>query len=408
MKNKKVIAVIDLGTTNLKCGIFSFSSDRLPQLIGLSKKKTKGIHNSIIVNINDAIDSVRSCLVEVEKESQITLNKINVLIDPTEIITTRVTKFKTINGSKIEKDDASFLLKEAKKQVEQNNSRLSNIHIFNYKYVVDNKFFKELPFNIYADRFSQESVFLSVPKNILNNISEVFHSCDIEIDKFISCSYSLGVGCFTQDQIDYGCGIVDMGYEKTSLAVFKDSSLVYASSFPIGSNHITKDISRGCYLSEIESELIKKDVSIINNLDNELNNNEFLSDKYFFETKFRKISSKFVRNIIEARLDEILNKIFKEINFLQAESVKQNLIFTGEGSKLNDLKKIVNIKLSNNIFDADPDNFKLFGDIDRESLACYGAVKILTEGFVSEAIAITNKSPKDKNGFFTRIFNIFN
>ena len=68
-----------------------------------------------------------------------------------------------------------------------------------------------------------------------------------------------------------------MGYEKTSLAVFKDSSLVHVSSFPIGSNHITKDISRGCYLSEIESELIKKDISIINNSDEELNKNRFLS-----------------------------------------------------------------------------------------------------------------------------------
>ena len=408
MENKKVIAVIDLGTSNLKCAIFSIGSDRLTRLIGFSKKKTKGIHNSIIVNINDAIDSVRSCLVEVEKESQISLNKINVLIDPTEIITTRLTKSKKINGSKIEKNDATFLLKEAKKQVEQNNTRLSNIHIFNYKYVVDNKFFKGLPFNIYADQFSQENVFLSVPKNILKNILEVFHSCDIEIDKFISCSYALGICCFNQDQIDYGCGIVDMGYEKTSLAVFKDSSLVHASSFPIGSNHITKDISRGCYLSEIESELIKKDISIINNLDEELNKNEFLSDKYFSETKFRKISSKFVKNIIEARLDEILNKIFKEINFFQAKSTKQNLIFTGEGSKLNDLKKIINTRLSNCIFDINFNNLKSFSDINNESLACYGAVKILTEGFISEAIAVTNKSQKDKRGFFSRIFNIFN
>ena len=51
---------------------------------------------------------------------------------------------------------------------------------------------------------------------------------------------ALGICCFTQDQIDYGCGIVDIGYEKTSIALFKDSSLVRASSFPIGSNHITK------------------------------------------------------------------------------------------------------------------------------------------------------------------------
>jgi len=74
VENKKIIAIIDLGTFNLKCAIFSFSIGELPQLIGFSKKKTKGIHNSIIVNMSDAIDSVRSCLIEAEKKSQISLN----------------------------------------------------------------------------------------------------------------------------------------------------------------------------------------------------------------------------------------------------------------------------------------------------------------------------------------------
>ena len=103
MENKKVIAVIDLGTFNLKCAIFSFAGDGLPQLVGFSKKKTKGIYNSIIINTNDAINSVRSCLVEAEKESQISLNKINVLIDPTEIITTRLTKSKKLMDLKSKK-----------------------------------------------------------------------------------------------------------------------------------------------------------------------------------------------------------------------------------------------------------------------------------------------------------------
>ena len=408
MENKKIITVIDLGTSSLKCAVFSFGNDGLPKLLGFSKKKTKGIHNSIIFNRNNAIDSVRSCLIEVEKKLKITINKINVLIDPTEIITTRLTKFKKINGSKIEKNDVDFLLKEAKKQIELNNSRLSNIHIFNYRYLVDNKYFNDLPLNIYVDQFSQENVFLSVPKNILKNITQVFNSCDIEIDKFISCSYAQGLCYSNQDQIEYGCGIVDIGYEKTSLAIFKDSSLVYVSSFPIGSNHITKDISRGCYLSKIESELIKKKISIIDDLDEELDNNGFLSEKYFLETKFRKISTKFIKDIISARLDEILNKVFKEIYYLQAENIRHNLTIVGEGSRLNGLKKIINTKLSNDILDVNPYNFKIFENIDKELSACYGAVKILTEGFASEAIAIPNRGKKDKSGIFTRIFNIFN
>ena len=399
MKNKNIIAVIDLGTVNLKCAIYSLA-EGLPKLVGFSKKKTRGIHNSIIINLSHAIDSVRSCLAEAEKKSEINLEKINVLIDPVKTITTKLTKYKKVSGSKIEKDDISFLLKEAKKQVESNDSRISHIHIFNNKYVVDNNTFKNLPVNTYADNFSQENVFLGVPKNILKNISEVFHSCDIEIDKFIFSPYASGVYCFNQDQIDYGCGIVDVGYEKTSLALFKDSSLIHATSFPIGSNHITKDISRGCYLSEAESEIIKKDISILKHPDK----SQFLKENYFLESKFRKISLKFVKDVILARVDEILNKVFKEINLLLVNGTNFYLIFTGNGSTLKDFKKIAEGKLSNKIIDLETEESS---KIDIEFLSCYGAVKIMTEGFASEAIAVTDSNKAGKKLFFTRIFDIF-
>ena len=94
-----------------------------------------------------------------------------------------------------------------------------NLHIFNCKYVVDNKPFKDLPLNIYADKLSLENTFISIPKNILKNISEVFHSCDIAIDRFIFSSYATGTCCFTDDQIDYGCGIIDIGYEKNFFSI---------------------------------------------------------------------------------------------------------------------------------------------------------------------------------------------
>ena len=254
--------------------------------------------------------------------------------------------------------------------------------------------------NTYADNFSQENIFLGVPRNILKNISEVFHSCDIEIDKFIFSTYASGVYCFSQDQISHGCGIIDIGYEKTSLALFKDSSLVHAASFPIGSNHITKDISKGCYLSEAESEIIKKDISILDNS----NEQKFLMESFFLKSKFRKISINFVRDVISARIDEILNKIIKEMNLLPSKGANFNLFFTGNGSALKDFNNIAAKKLSNEILDLEA---KESNKIDMELLSCYGAAKIIVEGFSSEAIAMPSNGKVGKRGFFARIFDIF-
>ena len=97
MENKNIIAVIDLGTSSLKCAIFS-TEDNLPKLIGFSKRKSEGIHNSTIVDVNSAVDSIRKCLAEAEKKSKINLSTINVLIASNQIITTKVSKYKKMTS----------------------------------------------------------------------------------------------------------------------------------------------------------------------------------------------------------------------------------------------------------------------------------------------------------------------
>ena len=53
--------------------------------------------------------------------------------------------------------------------------------MFNFKYIIDNKVFKDLPINIFCNQLSLENIFISVQKNVLKNISEVFNSCNLEI-----------------------------------------------------------------------------------------------------------------------------------------------------------------------------------------------------------------------------------
>ena len=395
---EKIISIIDLGTNSLKCSIYQRNENEEYSLVGFSKKKTEGIHNSIIINFQKATDSLRTCVGEAEKKSKINIKKINVIIDLKETITTKLSKFKKIDGSKIEKSDISFLLREAKKEIEKNNNKLSQIHIFNYKYIVDDNIYKDLPIEIYANQLCIENIFVSVPKNYLKNIIKVFNSCDLEIGRFILSPYASGVSCFSENQIEQGCGLIDFGYEKTSLAIFKNNSLFQTFNFPIGSNHITKDIMRGCYLSKKESEQIKKNNKLFEILDEK----EFLNENFFIDTKYKKISNKFLKEIILSRLKEILNKIFEEIDKLNfKDSIKRNLFFVGEGSNICELKKFL-------IEDYKATNPKLsIYDNDSEFIPCNGTLKILAKGFTSEAVAVPKNLDNSKKGFFSKIFNIF-
>ena len=93
------------------------------------------------------------------------LKKISVIVEQAEFLCTKFSKSRKIDGSKIQKNDIEFLLKEAKKQVILNDNRQSIIHIFNHNYIVDGKEFIEEPIGVYADYLSHEMTFITMPKN---------------------------------------------------------------------------------------------------------------------------------------------------------------------------------------------------------------------------------------------------
>ena len=190
-----------------------------------------------------------------------------------------------MEGSKIEKEDINFLLRESKKQIEKNDKNYSQIHILNSKYMVDKKIFNELPINIFCNQLSLENTFISIPKIILKNISEVFRSCELEIDRFISTNYANGLNLFNKYKLDQGCGVIDVGYEKTSITLFKK----YVSTQNDCNSHRLKSYYQRYFKNllskENESELIKLDQKLFSNIEF---NETFLPKEYFIESKFRK------------------------------------------------------------------------------------------------------------------------
>ena len=185
--------IIELGNINIKCLIFKIKNDNSSEILSTSIVASKGIFNGTVTNIAKASDAIRSCISTAEKKIGISLKKINVVLEQTEFLCTKLSKDRKIGGSKIHKEDIEFLLKEGKKQVSLNDKTQSIIHIFNHNYIVDGKTFVEEPIDFYADYLSHEMTFVTMPKNNLKNINQTFIDCDIEIERFISSIFALGV-----------------------------------------------------------------------------------------------------------------------------------------------------------------------------------------------------------------------
>ena len=150
MDSDEPIGIIEISNENLKCLIFKIKGDNF-EILSSSTAPSKGIFNGIIVNISSSTNAIRSCISIAEKKAKISIKKIHIVLEQTDFLCTKFSKQKKIDGSKIDKDDIDFLLKDAKKQLIHNDNDQSIIHIFNHNYIVDGKKFIEEPIGIYAN-----------------------------------------------------------------------------------------------------------------------------------------------------------------------------------------------------------------------------------------------------------------
>ncbi len=402
MKSEDIIGIIELGNINIKCIIINLENNKI-EILSTSTVASEGIYNDVIINLPKASKVVRSCISKAEKIAKISLKKINVVIEQTDFLCTKFSKHKKINGAKINKEDIEFLLKEAKKQLILNDNKQSIIHIFNYNYIVDGKKFIEEPINVYADFFTHEITFVTVPKNNLKNIIQVFIDCDLEIERIISRTYASGVKLLNREELEFGSTIVDLGSEKTSFGIFKNSAIVHSVTFPIGINHITKDISKVCSLSIIESEKIKNNIDFSFKDNQEIfDENNYLKNLYFSDSNFRKISQKLIFDVVKARLNEIIELLIQQLKTSGFDNkLGMSFFLTGGGSNLINIEKYFidffgpNVKKNNNT-----DN------LEKSFSSSLGALKIIKEGWETEAIAETNNKKDEKVSFFAKIFSI--
>ena len=171
-------------------------------------------------------------------------------------------------------------------------------------------------------------------------------------------------------------------------------------------DYITSDISKVCSLNFKESELIKNSIDFSFENNHQLfDENNFLKKTFFIDSNFRKISKNLILSVVRERLDEIFQILKKQLtvpgfNFKSGV----NFIITGEGSKLFNLEKYSINFFGKNVSKKDKNNYEKNDNLRENFTSCLGALKIIKDGWETEAIPELRGKNTEKIGFFAKIF----
>ena len=352
-----------------------------------------GFKDGKMINFETCLDNLKKTINKIENESNLFFSDVNVIINQTDFDCINVNGFKKLNGNQILSEDISYILNDIKSKLTDTEKHKTIIHLFNTKYLLDNKPIKNLPIGLYGDFYSHQLTFFMMNDNELKNIKFLFNKCNLGLNKIILKSFTDGIKIINQEKKDTFIKI-KINKNNTELIFFYESAFCFFQRFNFGSDIILKDISKVCSL----------DITNVRNIISELNlkisdDNTYLDKKFFDENNFRKISLQHIIEISSARIEEMVNIIFNRnknmINMVDKEITcylefeDKNMIYKFKDIFQNHFN-ISNLKLN---ISEDEDLFisiKVFGEL-------------LSKGWIKEAIPIVNK----KKSLISRIFSGF-
>ncbi len=349
---EEIIAGLDIGSTNIRLVIGQkvqgFETEEI-QIIGAVSSLTMGVSKGNVNSIEDATSSISACLEKAERLVGVPLESVWVSINSPKI---RCEKSKGVvvvskSDGEIDEHDVERAIEAARSMVVPNNYEI--LHVIPIKFTIDNQEDIKDPIGMSGVRLEVETLIILGLSNQIKNLTKAIYRTGLNIEGLVLSSLAVAETVFDNRQKDLGAALVNIGATTTSLSVYEEGNLLHTAILPIGSDHITNDIAIGlrCPInlaerikieyghSESEAFTKKDEVDI-----SQLVKEEKVSDNIGL------ISLKYVAEIIEARVEEIFEKVDEELKKIDRSGMlPAGAVLVGGGSMLQGIVETAKRKL---------------------------------------------------------------
>ncbi len=334
---------IDIGSSNITAVIAKHDSEHNINILGTGIQKSGGINKGLIINIEEASKSIKDA-VSIAKRTTTDL------IDTT-VVSISGSYSKSIRSSGSVNVPNGLITETEINQVMQ--MALYNativpeyevVHVVPIFFKVDDSVEVDNPLNMNGSRLEVSVYIVTAKRTALTNIKSALKSSGIDVVKFVLDSYASALAVLDDQQKKFGAVVINLGATTTEFVYFKGNSIIFNGFIPVGSNHITNDLSVMLHTPPTAAEKIKLEYgSLLRNYspNNELGVTKVKIPRIGDEESISEVALDYIQTIIHARVEEVLilvkNRLKKSGHL---DNTGSGIVITGGMSCLDGIKKL--------------------------------------------------------------------
>ncbi len=337
------ITGLDIGTSAIKVAVAE-NKDNRPALKAVFKEPSMGLRKGAITELAEASQAISRALAEVKKISKSAAKNIYVNIGTSQVKAQVSKGIVAVSraDTEIYRDDVDRAVKASQAVNLLPNRTI--IHNVTREFVVDGVGDIPDPLGLSGSRLEVQSLVIDAFSPHVKSLVKAVELAGGQVSGLVFSPLVASRSSLSRSQKDLGVALIDIGFGTTGLAIYEENKLLSAVKFPVGASNISNDLAVGLKIPVPAAESLKLNYGYA--LARDVGQKESVDLKKFFPEAKGTVSRRFVAEIIESRLAEILDFINNELKLLENRGkLPGGVMLVGGGAKMPGLSDLVKQEL---------------------------------------------------------------
>ncbi|HMN05307.1 MAG TPA: cell division protein FtsA [Flavobacteriales bacterium] len=337
--NEEIVAGLDIGTTKIACIVGRKNEQGKLEIMGMGKSRSDGVARGVVTNIQRTVDSIKAAVQEAEDSAGVEISTVNVGIAGQHIRSMHHRGLITRKSleEEVRQEDIDQLIDDMYKLAMTPGEEI--IHVLPQEYMVDSEQGIKDPIGMSGVRLEANFHIIIGQVTAARNITKCVARANLNVAEMILEPLASAEAVLCAEEKEAGVVLVDIGGGTTDIAIFNDQVIRHTAVIPFGGNVITEDIKMGCAILRDQAELLKNRFGSA--LASENKENEVVCIPGLKGRDPKEISLKNLANIIQSRMEEILEHVYFEIkNSGLEKQLSGGIVLTGGGAQLKHLRQL--------------------------------------------------------------------
>lgn len=324
-----IVVGLDVGTTKI-CAVAAQVHGAEIKLLGMGVSPSSGLRKGMVINIDDAVGSIRMALDETEACSGVRVRAVSVGISGSHVRGFESYGAVGIRGREVSHFDVERAIESASAVYIPLDREV--LHVIPTEFILDGQEGITDPVGMSGVRLEARVHIITGAVSSVQNLLKCCEKAGLDVVDIVFEPLASARAALSRDEKESGVVLVDIGGGTTDIALFREGSLRHASVLGVGGNHITNDIAVGLRIQMAEAERLKKSAGATG-----ISRDDEEQEVQMTQTcgQVRPLPRADLVSIIHPRCEEMLELIRKELKqCFSYEHAVYGVVLTGGSSLL--------------------------------------------------------------------------